>query len=271
MISKQLPPVDHKIIGKDTSKTKPIWIDIHGKLTDKPISEQYKDIEGYEGLYAVTNFGNVYSYKSNRFLKGRNNGKGYLQVQLFKQGKGKQFYIHRLVAQTFLPNIFPLIDWDVDHINNVRDDNRVTNLQYVTRFDNILLKDNRGEITMEDLEKRLERKSRSYQTSVDAHNRIYEENLDLKAKIIELEYELKLFKRENSYVMEACKDYVVIPVDEYEELQDVYQKLSETEEQRKNMSQAYEDEYQTRLVLQEENKKLKDKIKRNLNPYGGIL
>lgn len=156
MISKQIPPVDQKIIGKDASKTKPIWIDIHGKITDKPVSEQFKDIEGYEGLYAVTNFGNVYSYKSNRFLKGRNNGKGYLQVQLFKQGKGKSLYIHRLVAQAFLPNIFPKIDWDVDHINNVRDDNRVTNLQYVTRFDNILLKDNRGEITMEEVIKMYE-------------------------------------------------------------------------------------------------------------------
>lgn len=91
------------------------------------------------------------------------------------------------------------------------------------------------------------------------------------------------------------KGYIIIPLDEYQELQDVYQKLSETEEQRKNMSQAYEDEYQTRLALQkeneslkerfeieclarstfnkqnktlrEENKKLKDQIKRHLNPY----
>lgn len=61
--------------------------------------------------------------------------------------------------------------------------------------------------------------------------------------------------------------YIVMPVDEYQELQDVYLKLSETEEQRKNMSQAYEDEYQTRLALQKENKKLKDQIKRHLNPY----
>lgn len=63
------------------------------------------------------------------------------------------------------------------------------------------------------------------------------------------------------------KGYIIIPLDEYQELQDVYLKLSETEEQRKNMSQAYEDEYQTRLALQEENAKLKDQIKRNLNPY----
>lgn len=66
------------------------------------------------------------------------------------------------------------------------------------------------------------------------------------------------------------ENYVVIPIDKYEEIRDLYQKLSETEEQRKNMSQAYEDEYQTRLALQEENEKLKEQIKRNLNPYGGM-
>lgn len=59
--------------------------------------------------------------------------------------------------------------------------------------------------------------------------------------------------------------YIIIPLDEYKELQDLYLKLSETEEQRKNMSQAYEDEYQTRLALQEEIKRLKALIKRNLN------
>ncbi len=60
-------------------------------------------------------------------------------------------------------------------------------------------------------------------------------------------------------------DYVVISLEKYEEIRDLYQKLSETEELRKNMSQAYEDEYQTRLALQEEIKRLKALIKRNLN------
>ena len=65
-------------------------------------------------------------------------------------------------------------------------------------------------------------------------------------------------------------NYVLIPIDKYDEIRDLYQKLSETEEQRKNMSQAYEDEYQTRLALQEENEKLKGQIKRNINPYSGM-
>lgn len=56
-------------------------------------------------------------------------------------------------------------------------------------------------------------------------------------------------------------DYVVISLEKYDEIRDLYQKLSETEEQRKNMLQAYEDEYQTRLALQEENERLKNKNK----------
>lgn len=66
------------------------------------------------------------------------------------------------------------------------------------------------------------------------------------------------------------ENYVFIPIDKYEEIRDLYQKLSETEEQRKNMSQAYEDEYQTRLALQKENKILKAQIKRILNHYSGM-
>lgn len=66
------------------------------------------------------------------------------------------------------------------------------------------------------------------------------------------------------------ENYIIIPIAQYEEIRDLYQKLSETEEQRKNMSQAYEDEYQTCLALQEENEKLKEQIKRNLNPYSGM-
>lgn len=65
-------------------------------------------------------------------------------------------------------------------------------------------------------------------------------------------------------------DYIVISLEKYDEIRDVYQKLSETEEQRKNMSQAYEDEYQTRLALEEEIKRLKALIKRNLNHYTNI-
>ena len=138
-------------------------------------------------------------------------------------------------------------------------DNKCTNIHFLLSRNNDLEKSNNNlKYRLEESEAKYASQSCSNRTFVHCHNRIYEENKKLENKIKELESELKFFKRENCYVMEACKDYIVIPVDEYEEFQDVYEKLSETEEQRKNMSQAYEDEYQTRITLQEENEKLKE-------------
>ena len=57
-----------------------------------------KDIVGYEGLYAITSCGKVWSYKSKKFLKPSDNGHGYSFVRLCKDGKVKNYKIHRLVA-----------------------------------------------------------------------------------------------------------------------------------------------------------------------------
>lgn len=62
-----------------------------------------KDIKGYEGLYAITSCGEVWSRNSNKFLKQEEHG-GYLRVALFKKGERKYLFVHNLVAQTFLPN-----------------------------------------------------------------------------------------------------------------------------------------------------------------------
>ena len=55
------------------------------------------DIKGYEGLYAVTSCGKIWSYRKGAFLSPINNGK-YLYVELWKNGKRKRERIHRLVA-----------------------------------------------------------------------------------------------------------------------------------------------------------------------------
>ena len=71
--------------------------------------EIWKSIENYEGLYEVSNLGNVKSLNylhtnKEKILKHIDDGKGYLIVSLCKNGKAKHYYIHQLVAQTFLPN-----------------------------------------------------------------------------------------------------------------------------------------------------------------------
>lgn len=71
--------------------------------------ETWKDVIGYEGYYQVSNLGNVKSLKSyggttERVLAPQRNGTGYLKVMLCKDGKHKQFLIHRLVATAFIEN-----------------------------------------------------------------------------------------------------------------------------------------------------------------------
>ena len=57
-----------------------------------------KDIVNYEGLYAITESGEVWSYFAKRFLKQYPNNKGYMRVSLCKNNKQKNFRVHRLVA-----------------------------------------------------------------------------------------------------------------------------------------------------------------------------
>lgn len=63
-----------------------------------------RDIPSYEGLYAATEDGRIWSYRSKKFLKPRLTKKGYYRVVLYKDGKGKDFYIHRLIAEAYLDN-----------------------------------------------------------------------------------------------------------------------------------------------------------------------
>lgn len=93
-----------------------------------------RDIVGYEGFYAVTSCGRIWSYKSKKFLKPRVRCDGYLQVNLYKEGKRKDFQIHRLVAETYLenPNNLPC----VNHIDGIKSHNWLNNLEFCTASEN---------------------------------------------------------------------------------------------------------------------------------------
>lgn len=94
----------------------------------------------YTGLYEVSNLGRVRSLNYMKtgdiqILKLNKNNRGYLVISLSKNGKRKQFFVHRLVATAFITNNNNLTD--VNHKNEIKTDNRVENLEWTTHKDNI--------------------------------------------------------------------------------------------------------------------------------------
>lgn len=109
------------------------------------MKEQWKDITGYEGIYQISNFGRVKSlarytvqkhYLEEKILSQYENKKvdGYLVVDLYKDGKRKKFYVHRLVAQEFIGNIPE--GYEIDHKDINKKNNNVNNLKIVTHKEN---------------------------------------------------------------------------------------------------------------------------------------
>lgn len=87
----------------------------------------HKIIKGFED-YLVTDTGRVYSLKSQKYMQQRKDTKGYLVVNLYKNGKQNTMRVHRLVAETFIEN--PENKPTVDHINRNKTNNRVENLRW---------------------------------------------------------------------------------------------------------------------------------------------
>ena len=87
-----------------------------------------KDVVGYEGLYAVTSCGKVWSYQSKKFLKPMVATNGYFYVNLYKEGQHKHYNIHRLVATAYLPNPENLPQ--VNHKDECKTNNCLQNLEW---------------------------------------------------------------------------------------------------------------------------------------------
>lgn len=95
-----------------------------------------KPIKNYENRYAVTEDGQVYSYRTKRFLKPWYNERGYAKVTLCMNSTPKHYFIHRLVAEAYLPE--PLAgQTQINHKDENKQNNNVDNLEWVTPKENI--------------------------------------------------------------------------------------------------------------------------------------
>lgn len=92
-----------------------------------------KRIKGFED-YLINVFGDIYSMKSNIWLKQCNDKYSYLYINLCKKGKYKKFKVHRLVAETFIPN--PDNKPQVNHKDGNKQNNHIDNLEWVTCSEN---------------------------------------------------------------------------------------------------------------------------------------
>ena len=117
---------------------------------ERPLQDAWVDIKGYEGLYAVSNCGAVKGI--DRMVRSKYGGlklapsailkpfisKGYERVNLSKRGAVKHRFVHRLVAETFIPVPDSSEPLQVNHIDGNKRNNSISNLEWVTARENTL-------------------------------------------------------------------------------------------------------------------------------------
>ena len=134
----------------------------------------WKDISGYEGLYKVSNTGEIYSMRENKNLSLSKDRYGYEQIILYKNGESKTYKVHRLVALAFIPNPDPIKYPIINHKDENKANNNVENLEWC----NYQYNNTYGTI----LERRKETVIKTWQNKSDEEKAAYSKSQSEKTK-----------------------------------------------------------------------------------------
>lgn len=181
--------------------------------TDKPSREVWKDVIGYEGLYQVSNFGNVKSldreiapnnrvpyWRKGKICKQSKSNLGYMTVGFTVNNKKINKYVHRLVAEAFITNMnnYP----QVNHIDCDKINNRMYNLEWCTNSQNHIHASKKGlnKLHLHRVAYSGEENGRSLLTK--------EQVLEIKQKYIPYKYSAKKLSKEYG-VSESCITHIL--------------------------------------------------------------
>lgn len=98
------------------------------------MTEEWKDVPGWEGMYKISNLGRVFSVRTNQIKPSAPNNYGYLRLACYDKERKQKFFIHKLVAQAFVDGWFE--GAVVNHIDGNKQNNVWANLEWCTRGDN---------------------------------------------------------------------------------------------------------------------------------------
>ena len=181
--------------------------------TDKPSREVWKDVVGYEGLYQVSNFGNVKSldrevapnnrvpyWRKGKMCKQSKSNLGYLTVGFTVNNKKINKYVHRLVAEAFVPNTNNKPQ--INHIDCDKENNYASNLEWCTNSENHIhaTKNGLNKLHLHRVAYSGEENGRSLLTK--------EQVLEIKQKYIPYKYSAKKLSKEYN-VSESCITHIL--------------------------------------------------------------
>ena len=128
------------------------------------MKEIWKDIPNYEGLYQASNLGRIRNARTNLIRKNVKSFGLYYTIILNVNGKQHLHLVHRLIAQTFIPN--PDNKKEINHIDGNKHNNKIDNLEWVTRKENAIHSIKNGLQTKEQLAKAVKSMIRSTQKPI---------------------------------------------------------------------------------------------------------